>query len=173
MSHLSQKLRARLSVTALEARVTPANVLVAGAAPGVPSVVTVRDVDTGEVLRAFDAYPGFNGPVSVALADLDGDGAAEVVTGAGAGGSPHVKVFDGATGNEVRSFFAYPTSFTGGVNVATGDVTGDGHPDIVTGTGAGGGTVVKVFDGAGGAELRSFDAYDPTFRSGSGSRRGT
>jgi len=30
------------------------------------------------------------------------------------GGGPHVKVFDGVTGNEIRSFFAYDSGFTGG-----------------------------------------------------------
>ncbi len=38
-----------------------------------------------------------------------------MVTGAGPGGGPHVRVFDGATGAELMSFLAYPA---GGVFVA-------------------------------------------------------
>src|SRR5439155_13300663 len=89
-----------------------------------------------------------------------------LVTGAGAGGGPHVEVFDGMTGALVRSFFAYDTAFRGGVTVAAADVNGDGTDDIITGAGPGGGPHVKVFDGASGALLASFFAYDAAFRGG-------
>src|SRR5207237_4967322 len=46
------------------------------------------------------------------------------------------------------------------------DVTGDGRADVVTGTGAGGGPNVRVFDGASGALAGSFFAYDSAFRGG-------
>jgi len=57
-----------------------------------------------------------------------------------------VRVFDSA-GTEVASFFAYAPQFTGGVRVATGDVTGDGFDDLVTAPGQTGGPLVKVYDG--------------------------
>ncbi len=60
--------------------------------------------------------------------------AAPLVVGADAGGAPHVKVFN-PNGSLRFSFFAYPASFTGGVRVATGDVTGDGVDDIITAPG--------------------------------------
>jgi hypothetical protein len=91
---------------------------------------------------------------------------ADLVTGAGPGGAPHVKVFDGLTGAEIRSFFAFSPSFTGGVFVAAGDVTGDGKDDIVVGADAGAAPHVKVFDAVSGAELRSFFAYDAAFTGG-------
>ena len=37
--------------------------------------------------------------------------------------------------------------------MAAGDVNGDGHADIITGPGAGGGPIVRVFDGVTGAML--------------------
>jgi hypothetical protein len=103
---------------------------------------------------------------------MTGDGLADVVTGAGAGGGPHVKVFDGsslaAVGGPVvaRSFFAYDASFTGGVTVAAGDIDSQGHADIITGAGPGGGPHVKAFDGFTLAVEASFFAYDPSFRGG-------
>src|SRR5439155_1702862 len=70
-----------------------------------------------------------------------------MATGADAGGGPHVKVFDAATGAIRASFYAYAPRFLGGVRVAVADVNGDGVPDIVTGAGPGGGPHVKVVDG--------------------------
>jgi len=65
-------------------------------------------------------------------------------------------VFDGATGQEVRSFLAYP-GFAVAVAVAAGDVNGDGKADIITAAAAQG--HVKVFDGASNAEVQSYLAY--------------
>jgi serralysin len=89
---------------------------------------------------------------------VTGDGPADIVTGAGPGGAPHVKAFDGQSLATTHSFFAYDVGFIGGVAVAIGDVTGDDLADIVTGTWAGA-PHVKVF--AGGVEARSFFALDP------------
>lgn len=135
----------------------------AGAGPH----VKVFDGRTGESIRSFFAYaPTFLGGVTVAAGDVNGDGAADIVTGSGAGGGPHVKVFDGRTGAEIRSFFAYAAGFTGGVTVAAGDLDGDGRAEIVTGTGAGAGPHVKVFSGATGAELHNFFAFDIGYTGG-------
>src|SRR5262249_5832203 len=100
--------------------------------------------ETGALITSFTPFPGFVGATHVAVADMNSDGVKDIVVGAGKGGGPHVKVFDGAglqTGiqRELRSFFAYDPLFQGGVNVAVGDVNGDGTPDIVTGAGPGGG----------------------------------
>jgi hypothetical protein len=101
------------------------------------------------------ALPG----VRVAAGDISGDGTPDIITGIGPGAGPHVKVFSGVDQSEVRSFFAYPPSFSGGVYVAAGDINGDTYGDIITGAGVGGGTHVKVFSGATNDVLRSFLAY--------------
>jgi hypothetical protein len=89
-----------------------------------------------------------------------------IVTGAGPGGGPHVKVFNVQEGLLDRQFFAYDGSFRGGVRVAVGDVDGDGTGDIVTAPGPGGGPHVKVFSGRTGAVIRQFFAYAPAVTGG-------
>ena len=150
------------TTTRVSAGVLP---VVVGAGGG-SSRVRVFDPVTGAEARSFFAYSGFGGEVRVAAGDVTGDGVADIVTGAGPGGAAHVKVFDGATGAEVRSFFAYAPSFLGGVFVGAGDVDADGFADIVTGAGAGAGPHVKVFSGRTGAELLSVFAYAPNFLGG-------
>jgi hypothetical protein len=135
--------------------------------PGGGPDVRVFDGKTGILIREFMAYtPGFLGGVYVAAGDVNGDGFADVVTGADAGGGPEVKVFSGKDGSVLRDFFAYAPTFTGGVRVAAGDVDGDGHADVVTGAGPGGGPEVKVFSGKDGSVLQDFFAYAPTFAGG-------
>ena len=135
--------------------------------PGSEPLIEVFDGASGNLIRSFDAYsPTFTGGVNLAIGDVNGDGTPDIITGADAGGGPHVKVFSGTKGTLLASFMAYDPSFTGGVRVAAGDINGDGFADIITGAGAGGGPHVKVFSGATGQLLASFFAYDPRFTGG-------
>lgn len=85
--------------------------------------------------------------------------------GAGSGGGPAVAVLN-TDGSRQFSFSAFEQGFTGGVRVATADLTGDGVDDIIAAAGPGGGPVIQVFDGRDGSLLHSFFAYDPGFRGG-------
>jgi fibronectin-binding autotransporter adhesin len=134
--------------------------ILVGADAGGPAHVKVFDGQTGALTASFFAYAGFTGGVRVGAWDITGDGAADIITGAGPGApGGHVKVFDGLSGVEIRSFFSYAAGFTGGAFVGGGDVDRDGFGDILTGADAGAAPHVKVFDGPTNAEDASFFAY--------------
>jgi len=103
--------------------------------------------------------------VNVAKGNFDADPELETVTGAGYGGGPHVKVYDANGTFTGKEFMAYDPYFAGGVDVAAGDVDGDGIDEIITGAGYGGGPHVRVFN-VNGNEMAGFYAYDYKFAGG-------
>lgn len=102
--------------------------------------------------------------INIAMGNFDSSPDIETVVGAGSKGGPHVKIYKDTvfTGQQ---FFAYNQAFTGGVDVAAGDVDGDGIDEIITGAGPGGGPHVQVFK-ADGTVVSSFFAYDARFAGG-------
>ncbi|HZQ84625.1 MAG TPA: hypothetical protein VFA83_07295, partial [Acidimicrobiales bacterium] len=140
--------------------------IVVGSGPGVPSRVIVYNGDGTPSGVSFSPYgDAFTGGVNVGVADINGDGIDEIVTGAGAGGGPNVRVFDG-DGSPLTSFFAYDAGFHGGVTVAGADVTADGIDEIVTGPGPGGGPNVKALSADGRTQWLTFSAYADDFHGG-------
>jgi hypothetical protein len=140
--------------------------IVTAPGPGMAPDVRVFDL-LGNKLEDFLAYTSaFHGGVNVAVGDVNADGYADIITGADAGGGPHVKVFSGFDNSVLYSFYAYDPMFSGGVRVAAGDVNNDGKADIITAPGAGGGPDVRVWDGATGNMFQEFMAYDSRFLGG-------
>ena len=125
-----------------------ADVVVAAGPGGGPQVNVYDGANNFNLIRSFYAYdPSFPDGIYVAVGDVNGDGFGDIITGAGAGGGPHVQVFSGANYSNIASFFAFEPTFTGGVSVAGGDVNGDGYVDVVIGAGPGGGPRVLAFSG--------------------------
>ncbi len=152
-----------------------------------------------DIISQFFAFEEtFRGGVQVRAADFNGDGKAELAVSPGIGGGPRIIVYQidqskvnvfnnavfyrhklaGGGLSNPYNFFPYESTFRGGVNVAVGDVNGDGVPDIVAGAGFGGGPRVRVYDGSidptlgdgttinPASTIADFFAYDPNFRGG-------
>ncbi len=111
-----------------------------GQAQANPTLVrTWNAANPTSAITQWSAYGADGYGVNVAVGDLDGNGTDEIVTGPGPGAifGPHVRAFSGS-GTPVSgvNYFAYGT-LKYGVNVACGDVDGDGNDEIITGAGPG------------------------------------
>ncbi len=133
--------------------------------------VAVFERDGTQVVE-FTAYPGlFQGGVRVALADVTRDRRPELITAPGPGMEPEIGVFSQQyvngrdRGNRLGHFLAFEPSFRGGVSVASGDVDGDAHNDIVVGAGKGRAAEVRAFD-ASGRQLFGFVAFGDGYEGG-------
>ena len=97
------------------------------------------------------------GGVTVAAADINGDGKADIIVGAGRGYRSRVHVINAtslpqnatvpAAGARLANFLAFDPLFMGGVTVAAGDVNGDGRIDLIVGSGPGQLAEVSVING--------------------------
>ena len=129
-----------------------------------PSLIKITDQD-GKTEKQFFAYEEkFKGGASITSGDVNGDGLEEIITGARAGGGPHVRIFN-INGELVGQFFAYSENFRGGVNVAAGDIDQDGLAEIITAPSSNAAPEIKIFDYRGKLK-RTFLAYDKNFRGG-------
>lgn len=160
--------RGGLSLAAGDVDGDGANELIVAPQTGGGPQVRVFDYASGSLTlhRQFFAYPtGLRTGINVQAGDTDGDGKAEIVTTANAGAAPHVRVFNGDTGALEGQFFAYATSFRGGVNATVADVNADGAADIVVTAQTNGGPHVRVMR-PDGTVVSQFFAYPASWRLG-------
>jgi len=141
--------------------------IVTGAGPGNKPYIKVFDKNTKEVEHTFLAYnEGFTGGVRVATGDIDGDGQMEIIAGAGPGGGAHVRVFETDGTVILSKLFPFGEEQKSGVDVAAGDIDGDGLDEIIIGAGPGGEPKVRIYEGNGQLNNTEILAYATHFRGG-------
>ncbi len=148
--------------------------IITGAGPGGTAMVNIFGGAVGSpLLRSFFAYSNFGGGIFVAAGDANNDSVADIMTGPGFGGGPHVKVFNGATINNptpavLVSFFAFPSpsvppsGLFNGNSPSSAGVSGVafGNTSVTNGT-----ATVGLLVGSGlgqPAELRTFEIVNGT-----------
>ncbi len=122
----------------------------------------------GMVVSDFLAFsPEFKGGAYVAAGDVNGDDRAEIIVGAGAGGNPHARVFDGYGNYIGLDFFPFPFDYKGGVDVGAADLDGDGIDEVITGAATDGQARVKAYRAdRQQTVVADFLAFEDTYRDG-------
>jgi hypothetical protein len=142
-----------LVLEALEGRqMLSANVAIANDAGEASSpLVRLVDAESGAERASVLAFePTFKGGVRLAMGRVTGNADPDVVVGSGSGRVNEVKVFkpltvgSTTTLTQVLSFRPFGDAYRGGIEVAVGDIDGDGIHDIIVGKSRDGGDV-KVF----------------------------
>ena len=96
------------------------NEFVTGFGPGPESQVLIFG-RTGNLRGGFTPFPGFRGGVNVAVGDVLGDSRAEIIVTPATNALPVVAVFT-PQGRLLSIFLAFTPFYTGGLNVAVGNV---------------------------------------------------
>jgi len=98
---------------------------------------TTGTVKTPVLVPQFTAFAGYAGTLNVASGDVNDNGVADLIVATGAGTEGRVSAY-GVNGSTIspigNTLIPFGTTFTGGVSVAAGDVTGDGFSEIIVGT---------------------------------------
>lgn len=119
-------------------------IITGAASGGGPHVRTFKP--DGTPLSSWFAYDShFRGGVDVTGKDKTRASPARIITGAGPGGSPEVRVFL-SNGTFLRSFLAYDSAFRGGIRVDMGNALDESKSlEIVTVPASSGGVDIRYF----------------------------
>ncbi|HEY1188484.1 MAG TPA: FG-GAP-like repeat-containing protein [Gemmata sp.] len=130
-------------------------------------VKIVNGADGSALVGEQIVFPGFRGGLFLAAADINRDGADDLVISADAGAGPHIQTFRIVSGNLVlqSSFFAFDNpAYRGGARVSAGDLNRDGFADVVVTTGGQAEGRVAIYSGAdlrNGTATRLFPDFNP------------
>jgi hypothetical protein len=148
------------------------NEYITATGPGREGLVRVWS-NQGVLRASLTPFPGFTGGIYVATGDVDFDESQvpELIVSTAPGTLGQVKVYSFSNGGpqELASFTPFGPTYSDGVQIAVGDVTGDLAGEIIVGRENGSPTVsVFSFDPNVGEafQIRTFQAYGSNYKGG-------
>lgn len=152
-----EQFRGNLSIAAGDVDADGQTEIVVGLGAGTYPWIKIFD-DKNILENKITAYAeSFRGGIEVALGDINGDHQLEIITAAGPGGGPHVRIFSN-TGQLLGQFFAFPQNERTGLEITAADVNADGSDEIIV-TRHSGLPQIKIFNNSG-ELLNQFIAYE-------------
>lgn len=142
-----------------------------------PEIVTGPGLGGGPQVRVFntsgrslnlDIWPfefEHQGGVNVAAGNFTGDSKMEIAVTVQKLGKPVIEVYDNLK-NKIAGFYAFSSTFHGGVNLAAGDLDADGFDEIVAAANDSGGPQIIFFEYNGQKLAGSFFPYPQDFYGG-------
>jgi hypothetical protein len=138
--------------------------ILVGTGPGRSLVRLLSGTDGSELISGFPWGSGHTAGVRVAAGDVTGDGVVDLIVATGPGDG-RVSAYNGANANLIVTFAPFGNHFRGGVHLATGDIDGDGHTDLIVGGGDGSGRV-RIYSSATYQQLVTDFPFGPDYRGG-------
>lgn len=145
---------------------------ITGTGPGRKAQVRVWD-PAGTLKYTINPFGDFKGGVFVATGDVNNDGRADIICSTANGTTGRVRVYSfiNNTLTALADFRPFGPNYTGGVQLAVGNVTGDRADEIVVGH-MSGGSQIRVFSQAPGSNAtrffntRTFPAFEAAYKGG-------
>ncbi len=142
---------------------------IVGPGRNIPNALVFVETAVPEKIATGTSFLGYEaslrGGFHVAVGNVTGGAADDVVMGTASDFAPQVRVFD-QSGTLQSQFFAFNSSLRNGVTVTACDIDGDGTDEIVASQGRGGWPLVKIFDGYGTVINNGFSVLDGKFMGG-------
>ncbi|MDZ7798769.1 MAG: FG-GAP-like repeat-containing protein [Patescibacteria group bacterium] len=124
--------------------------VITGTGPGSAPHVRIFD-NRGNLEYQFYAYSSdFRVGLSVATADVNGNGINEIIVAPQEGGGPHVRIISYNREEDkfevYKQFFAYPQNFRMGLNITGADLNNNGLAEIIVAPRTVGGPHIRIYE---------------------------
>jgi len=130
-------------------------------APEAGYPLPIRVFTRDGIKMQHDWYPlgtAYQGGYRLAIGHVERGSDNQLVLGSGVGVDPIVFVYDQSF-KLARQWLGFEKKFKGGIDVATGDLDGDGIDEVIVGAGHGKKPEIRLFDGSGASIYEPFVAY--------------